>query len=158
MNLMRRFWAPVCLIAVLAGFMLTSCSDYSSAHYANMDEARRAGAIARGWIPRCFPSVSSDIWELHNLDTNEIWLKATFPSQEVKVGTCDVATVTASDIAGHHVRRPGVGWWPNALEGRLEESALVATGFRFYRMIERPKTFLAVNRKEALVYMWSEPT
>lgn len=59
----------VTLIASLLVF--SGCADTVIIEkYSNIDEAREAGAIARGWLPDWLPSSTTNITEKHDLDTN----------------------------------------------------------------------------------------
>jgi len=48
-------------------------SEDIESHYVDAATARRAGAFERGWLPEFVPADATDIWEMHNLDTNITW-------------------------------------------------------------------------------------
>ena len=51
--------------------ILLGCTDtVISETYANIGEARKDGAIARGWLPAWLPASTTNIIEKHDLDTN----------------------------------------------------------------------------------------
>jgi hypothetical protein len=46
-------------------------STVSASSHASYAEAEAAGLFRRGWVPASIPATSTDIRELHDLDTNE---------------------------------------------------------------------------------------
>lgn len=48
-----------------------ACRETVVSRYASFDQARQAGAMARGWLPTLLPPTATDIREVHNLDSNE---------------------------------------------------------------------------------------
>ncbi|KAK72294.1 hypothetical protein AZ20_2309 [Bordetella bronchiseptica E014] len=61
----RAFALPLILPLLLA-----ACSDAVQTQYRDLDEARAAGAIQRGWLPAWLPARTGAITEAHDLDTN----------------------------------------------------------------------------------------
>jgi len=48
-------------------------NDERETHYANTDAARADGGFTRGWIPEIVPDDASNIWERHDVSSNETW-------------------------------------------------------------------------------------
>lgn len=63
----RAYALPLALFLALP---LAACSDAVQAQYRDLDEARAAGAIQRGWLPAWLPAGTGAIAEAHDLDTN----------------------------------------------------------------------------------------
>ncbi|WP_057046902.1 hypothetical protein, partial [Bordetella pertussis] len=63
----RAYALPLVLILPL---LLAACSDAVQTQYRDLDEARAAGAIQRGWLPAWLPARTGAITEAHDLDTN----------------------------------------------------------------------------------------
>lgn len=59
---------------VFAIVILCSFCNYDrvSNHYKNYNDFKRSGIIEHGWIGAVLPSEISDIYEVHDLDTNRI--------------------------------------------------------------------------------------
>jgi hypothetical protein len=63
----RMGLALACFAVVLAG-----CGETFENRYSDRDEAKKAGAFERGWLPEWLPSSATNVREIHNLDTNGI--------------------------------------------------------------------------------------
>jgi hypothetical protein len=68
------------IIALCFGLLGAGCvgplSDEFETSYRTLAEAREKGAVGDGggaWIPAILPEAATDIFELHNLDTNATW-------------------------------------------------------------------------------------
>ena len=96
---------------VFAGLILSlaACSDEREASYATRDDAERAGAIERGWIPPFVPKSARKISEQHNLDTNAQRLTFVVPPNEVRPMLAEITP-------------------QNSLQGQLAQKALVESG------------------------------
>ena len=70
---MKQWVTLLAAIAIIlaAGLYAFRDLDTKKATYANMDEARAAGAVARGWIPDWLPDDIRNIEEEHSLDRND---------------------------------------------------------------------------------------
>lgn len=72
----RRPAATVALLAlVLAGCAL----DRYESSYPTFVAARQQDAVDRGWIPDLLPEESTDLREVHDIDTNAAVVRATVP-------------------------------------------------------------------------------
>ena len=71
------------LFAASLVLLLVACREEKEERYATWAEAKRAGAIDRGWLPPFVPTNARDINDSHNLDTNEQKLSFTVPAEAV---------------------------------------------------------------------------
>lgn len=133
----RRLWAKrsglalAALALVFAGSVwFESLMDIES-HYSRWTDAERAGAFRQGWLPPLLPASAADIWEIHNIDTNETW--ACFTTAEdlsgvraaiVEAGGKRVGGSLDSGPDRYFVRRP---WWPEPMS---------SAGVEIYEMVE----------------------
>ena len=62
--------------------VLASCSDIFKKYYSDYNELFNSGDLKKGWIPDFIPVSAYDIYEKHNLDTNEIWLNFRFKKKD----------------------------------------------------------------------------
>ena len=70
------------VIASLA-ISLVACGEDKKATYSTWVEAKRAGAVDKGWIPSFVPTSARDLNDMHNLDTNWQRLEFTVPAEDV---------------------------------------------------------------------------
>lgn len=64
----------VVLIAIAFG--AGACNESHFYVYRDMTQARKAGAVARGWVPDYIPSSAFDIKVFYRVDVPEAWLTA----------------------------------------------------------------------------------
>ena len=135
------------MVLVLAG-----CSDMrvKMGIYANLDEARGAGAIASGWVPDGLPTGTSDLREGHAPDGRH-WGAFSFPSAEdaavrALLGT-EITTGTLS------CEPPGrLEFWPRVLFSTVDVERVRSTGFRVYH--GRDARTYAINWGQGRAYYW----
>lgn len=95
-------------------------------YYPNYGAVMKAGEVGEGkWIPEFLPQSATDIREVHNIDTNEIWLSFHFNSQELTAMVSSCKEVSESDF--HYPRKRIGSWWPQTLvrhlNGKIQSSA-----------------------------------
>ena len=139
------------LIALTLGISLLSCRETVSTNYASSSEARRAGALEKGWLPNVLPPSAVDIWERHDIDTNETWGAFRFATSDAAGLLSAVAPVDASTQT---VRDPGdAPDWPDALRGRLGRDRLDPVGLEVFKSTAQ-ELYLAVDWKRGIAYFW----
>lgn len=129
--------------------------DVLTASYATLDEARRAGAIERGWIPTWLPPGAHDLREAHDDDSNRRWGLFNFdatdePALREAVG----APISLEGRSCEAPRR--IEWWPVMLRGRLRAGPIEATGLVAYAAREPEGLIVAVNWKQRRSYYWTD--
>lgn len=72
------------LLGVSIALSLVACGGEIEESYATWAEAKRAGAIDRGWLPPFVPTSARDIHDTHNLGTGEQKLSFTVPAEAVR--------------------------------------------------------------------------
>ena len=134
---------------------VAACAGINSQTYsfATLDEARRAGAISRGWIPEGLPPGSHDIRVAQVPDTSQHWGIINFPAAEEGVLRALLQPGEVS-LTGEHCDMPGrIEWWPVVLRGELDGERLAATGIRGYRA-KAGQLLFAVNWSQGRAYYW----
>ena len=140
------------LLVVLMVLGLAGCGDLrvKMGIYANLDEARKAGALAAGWVPEGLPAAASDLREGHLPDGRQ-WGAFTFPGSDdaalrALLGT-EITTGTLS------CEPPGrLEFWPRVLHGQVDVERVRSTGFRLYR--GRDSRTYAINWGQGRAYYW----
>jgi hypothetical protein len=153
----RRFgaalgWSLVCLL--MASIPGCRNIDVVTASYANLDEARKAGALERGWLPDHLPPGAHDIREAHDLDSSRQWGLFSFPVSETDVlrRLLEPGEVALDGLDPEAPAR--IEWWPVILRGALEPDSIRATGLRAYKSRSADRIFV-VNWNQGRAYYWS---
>ena len=148
--LVRKVLATVPL--VLLALLLAGCGDYrvKIGVYANLDEARKAGALAAGWVPEGLASGTSDLREGH-LPDGRHWGVFTFAgADEVPVRALLGTEITSGTL---ECEPPGrLEFWPRVLQGPVDVDRVRSTGFKLYN--GRDSRTYAINWGQGRAYYW----
>jgi hypothetical protein len=135
----------------LAGLAALACSctdDVLDARYATKAEAVAAGATERGWIPSWVPPQASDLYEVHDVDTNESSLAFRLPAE--LAWRPPAASCQAADAGEFYRPKFDREWIPQALDN-----------YDFYSCVEHTATkgvplvsALAVSKDGQHVLHW----
>jgi hypothetical protein len=134
----------VVLFALERGF-----SDFMSASYADMAAVVSDDAILRGWIPEFLPGDAHDIYERHNIDTNEGWGTFSFGQWDEAERTAHWRTVSSAPRPRSPNRFVGcyyVSWWPGDLDA----------GYVYFQGIQEQRFWLAVDFERQVGYFWQD--
>jgi hypothetical protein len=146
--------------AVALAFALAAgCSGINSQtnSFATLEEARQAGAIARGWLPDGLPPGSHDIREAHVPGRAERWGIVNFPAAEADALRA-IIEPREVPLAGLHCDAPArIEWWPLALRGDLDGERLSITHLQAYRGRDGRLIF-AINWNQGRAYYWTPPS
>jgi len=143
--LARRLALPLLLA-------LAACTDLTVriGVYQSLEEARKAGAIAAGWIPDGLPPAASDLREGHLADGRH-WGVFSFPSEQGSFVRALLDTeITSGTLSCEPPRR--LEFWPRLLLTPIDVERVKSTGFRLYRGTGA-RTF-AVNWGQGRAYYW----
>ena len=139
-------------VVVAVAIAVTGCNSLrvQEGIYANLTEARDAGAIAHGWVPQGLPSSAADLREGHMPDGAH-WGEFTFaiPDGTVVRGLLD-SEITAGPLTCNPPGR--LEWWPLLLRTPIDVERVHTTDFRLYR--SRDGSVFAINWKTGRGYYW----
>ena len=145
-----------CRLVVLLVLGASACRnlDVVTESYATLEEARKSGAIDRGWVPDGLPPGTTDLREAHDLDSNRQWGLFMFPQSEGDT-LRQLLHPEELSLTGQTVDIPGrVEWWPVLLRGSLDDEKIKSTGLRAYPSVRGDRLFL-VNWQQGRAYYWS---
>jgi hypothetical protein len=130
---MKSSLARRALFVAIPPVMLTciACGERAESVYPTLADAKRDGAIARGWLPNVLPDGSRNIREIHSIDDPRSWSTFEF-SPEDAVGLREALSESGSAGLPVAVPSPGVQWWPDVLEGKLSPPAIERSGLTLY--------------------------
>lgn len=143
-------------ILLLVLLPASGCRDLEvvTASYANLAEARQAGAIAKGRVPEGLPAGATDIREAFNVDTNDRWGLFNFPVSEAPA-LQTLLEPSELSLTGEHCNPPRrIEWWPILLRGSLDADRIAAAGLKAYRSRDGALIFV-LNWSQGRAYYWS---
>jgi hypothetical protein len=106
---MNTVHAPpgILIAAFLVG--LAACSETFDTTYKSYSEAVSAGAVSRGWVPNWLPEQASDILEVHNIDSNAVMLRFSYPETVTVALPANCRRTTLAEVTAPPFKR---SWWP----------------------------------------------
>ena len=87
------------LATTITFLLLLGCNEQIDESYSTYSEAKRAGAIERGWIPAFVPTSARNLEDSHDLDASRQTLRFTIPPSEVPEMVSGLRVVSAEDNA-----------------------------------------------------------
>jgi hypothetical protein len=142
---------------VIAACLAANCRniDVVTESYASVGEARQAGALDRGWIPKGIPESAVDLRVAHDLDANRRW--GLFSFQAAEADRLRAMVDAEQSLRGVVCDIPGrVEWWPVMLRGAIDPEQVKATGLTAYRT-RQDNLIVVVNWNQGRAYYWSNP-
>ena len=132
--------------------VLAACGDLrvKIGVYASVDEARKGGAIAGGWVPDGLPAGASDLREGH-LPDGRHWGAFSFPGTDA----APVRALLGSEMTSGTLtcEPPGrLEFWPRVLLSRVDVERVRTTGFRVYKGLDA--RIYAINWGQGRAYYW----
>jgi hypothetical protein len=143
-------------VLLLVLLVASACRDLEvvTASYANLAEARQAGAVAWNRVPEGLPSGTTDMREAFNADTHVRWGLFSFPVAEAATLKA-LLEPSEFSVSGQECRPPRrIEWWPILLRGSLDAEAVAAAGLKAYRSRDGA-LIVAVNWNQGRAYYWS---
>ena len=128
--------------------------DVLTNSYADLEEARAAGAVSAGYLPEGLPPGTADIREAHDTKSSRRWALFTFPPGEgnaVRALVEPQETSTQGQICDVPAR---IEWWPVLLRNTLDAERMKATGLQTYRSRSGDSIY-AVNWSQGRAYAWT---
>jgi hypothetical protein len=85
------------LATTISFLLLLGCNEKIDESYSTYSEAKRAGAVERGWIPAFVPTSARDLEDSHDLDTSRQTLRFTIPPSAVAAMVSGLGITSAED-------------------------------------------------------------
>ncbi|HYT67765.1 MAG TPA: hypothetical protein VEL51_15145 [Vicinamibacterales bacterium] len=145
--MLRRFLKMLMVLMVLG-----ACGDLRVKVdvFNSVEEARRGGAIAAGWIPERVPAGATDLREGHLPDGRHWGVFAFQRADENAVRALVTEEITAGTLACDPPGR--LEFWPRLLLSPVDVERVRSTGFRLYRAADG-RTY-AINWGQGRAYYW----
>ncbi len=100
----------VCILALLG------CEEIVDVHYANLDEARKAGMIGSERIPAWIPESAHTISAAHSVANDRSMLAAEYDASESIEWEPHCSQISPADVPEPPFSRP---WWPGDIPVRF---------------------------------------
>ena len=141
-------------VAGMLSIITAGCEklDTVESIYPNYQDVLDADAIGHGkWIPVYLPQSARNIKELHNPDTNEIWLSFVYDTEDLQPVADVCNKINQAEI--RYPRKPSVSWWPITLTENQPNGAKPAfVNYIYYQCVDGG--FLFQDSKTNEVYYW----
>ena len=120
--------------------------------YATLADAVKADAVGDDkWIPVLLPPSAREIREVHNIDTNEVWLAFRLDdSTQVSAAAARCTRISVEKLARVR-KRPGK-WWPEDL---VRDGTKTQPGPHYEHHQCGPKSFLSIDAARNRAYYWT---
>ena len=128
------------------GLLLAGCLDTTSdASFATAREAKDAGYVDNGWIPRWLPDAATDIREAHDVDSNVSMLAFSLPDSSSVALPDTCIPIDHQRIFPAALQR---SWWP--------DEKTLQTSYSFFRCSADATRyrFVGVSMQQARVLHW----
>jgi hypothetical protein len=133
---------PMLIVLVCTGLALlfVGChSDRRESFYPSLADAKKDGALDRGWIPDFLPESSHAIHEVHDISPSTTWCAFEFTPADSQGLRKSFKSVDSLPPSVRRVPSPRQSWWPALLQGSLDTEKIHKTGFELY-MVVGPET------------------
>jgi len=142
----------LCIIVLL----LSACSERFTAYYPKYEDALKAGAIKRGWIPEIIPKTATDIHEQHDIDTNEVWIRFDLPSADKNRLMAGMRKLTDREILNLRVGHPSrADWWfENLIQQQPANNNALNAEIYVVKCREDKNGYMAFDHISQMVYYW----
>jgi hypothetical protein len=130
-------YATLSIIVASFFFVLVcSCSSKLESFYPSFSDAKKDGAVDRGWIPAYLPSTSRNIYETHRIDDPRVWCAFEFSAADSASLQNKLKEFSAGLSAIPEIPNPSVSWWPDYLVGHIDPNKVRANKFQLYLVAE----------------------
>lgn len=117
------------LSTVLLMLCFTSCdelsgeNDIKSNRYSSFSAASKTDIFESGWLPRALPRSATNIVEVHNIDTSEMWITFRYANNDIQDLTKGCATSPKAQFpSARRIKRNAVQWPKELTDGSDEQS------------------------------------
>lgn len=150
------------LIIILLILLLFSCGELQDSFYKTLDDAKRSGAVERGWLPPVLPDSSCDIYERHDLDTNAVWIRFKINKNDMDKLLSQMEEVPPAEMDVVQFPEPRIKWWSKEISknsvGKGQNGLRL---FKYKRIIsysdnkQKVETaFIIIDAKSEIIYYW----
>lgn len=120
----RALTSALLLMSLLTGCAeLSGDGDITSSTYASFQEASEKGVFESGWLPRALPRSATNIVEVHNIDSSEMWITFRYANNDIQDLTKECVTGRKVQFPNTKRTKRDVAWWPTKLIAGSDEQS-----------------------------------
>lgn len=126
-------------------------------YYPTLEDAKKNGAVKRGWIPPVLPLSAREIHEKHDLDTNRTWIKFNAAPLDLKNLSEQLRILTPQEIENLFPFEHPKNWWEPTNKNRHHFS-IAAYDYQFKwadGRIDNKTGYFFLDIKNAIAYYYS---
>ncbi|HXF14761.1 MAG TPA: hypothetical protein VN517_16515 [Terriglobales bacterium] len=143
-----QVWMAVTALLCLACSMIGCHGDRRESFYSSLADAKKAGAVDRGWIPDFLPESSRNVHELHTVSSPTTWCAFEFDPTDSAILRKSLKADAETISRVRSVPNPDKFWWPVVFTGNIESDKVRDAGFDLYALVE-PET---LSSNEVLLF------
>lgn len=138
-------------ILVIGFIFYLEYTEQPSSHWDNTNK------LQYNWIPTWFPSNATNIYEQHDIDTNEIWIKFEILDDNTTHLMENFNELSHEEVVALHIKTPFMcNWWFKELieQAPTDDTALYAKIYQGNNQLISNKTYLAIDKASSTYYIW----
>ena len=145
----RRLFVVLTIAVTLVS---ARCRENIHARYGSIESLRRADRGAQTWFPKTLPDTARELEVWYNLDTNGAVGRLDFDSRELPQFRNRLSVArTHEPFEPAHFRMRDIQGWPDCLDGRVSQAAVVRCGLEAYHV----QGFQVVVNPHGTAYFWT---
>jgi hypothetical protein len=149
-------------IILLLFLLLFSCGEIKDSFYKTLDDAKRSGAVERGWLPPILPDSSYEIYERHNIDTNAVLARFKVNKSDMNKLMSQLEKIQPGEIDSIQFPQPRIKWWPKEInKNSIGKGPNGLRLFKYKRIISYSdnkqnveQAFIIIDAKSEIIYYW----
>jgi len=138
----------------MMAFLMSACSERFTGYYPKYEDAVKDGAVKRGWIPEILPATATEIYEQHDLDTNNVWIRFALPSSDRDRLATGLKRLTDNEIRKIITQPPLATWWFKGLIQQTPTNDSLNANIYAMKCHEDKTGYLAFDVTGPKVYYW----
>lgn len=157
----------VLIVGMVSIYVLFNTLETKENSYETYSAAGRVGAIGEGrWIPSLLPHSSTNIKELHKIDSNWTIVKFSYGINDISGVVSECSPLNVQDVVYPVATQARlVSWWPADLKTNTQ-NAETNKRYKFYKCPETQiyaeegshalSTWMAVDEKNLTAFIWRQ--
>lgn len=152
-------------ILISAGMLIaiTACSETKEVYFETLNDAKKQGAIERGWLPEVLPRSSHEIFGRHDTGANATWLRFKFSKNDIYNMAAQAEEMKPDDIKALYFPSISAAWWPDDLKRKLVDGSSGLKLYKYDRIIKYGdanqkiiQAYFVIDWNSDVAYYWEK--